>query len=252
MHNVSLGFPFPHCFQHDELDTGDKKDTGEKAEDIVKLPKTMQNCLRHSVDLQPDTSPLVQKRSMAETNAIFNELIEQLQNASEELEPVRDGGGSRVDAAQLRNQSDAPPEDRMNGNLTNAPPEGQGTSDKNIPGAEMSFPPRLQRRTSLDCNPHQQGPVKRKMSLPEAVIPSSSIPSSLRGGSSNDLVAASASSSAMSLEDSRYQRMNVVEGGKLGPVVGALKVMVSLSTNKECLPSLISYVCLPKCVTRLV
>lgn len=246
LRNVSLGFPFPHCFQHDELDTG------EKAEDIVKLPKTMQNCLRHSVDLQPDTSPLVQKRSMAETNAIFNELIEQLQNASEELEPVRDGGESRVDAAQLRNQSDAPPEDRMNGNLTNAPPEGQGTSDKNIPGAEMSFPPRLQRRTSLDCNPQQQGPVKRKMSLPEAVIPSSSIPSSLRGGSSNDLVAASASSSAMSLEDSRYQRMNVVEGGKLGPVVGALKVMVSLSTNKECLPSLISYVCLPKCVTRLV
>lgn len=242
---VSLGFPIPHCFQHDELDTG------EKAEDFVKLPKTMQNCLRHSVDLQPDTSPLVQKRSMAETNAIFNELIEQLQDASEELEPVKDGGGSRVDAAQLRNQSDAPPEGHMNGNLTSAPPEGQVTSDKNIAGAEISFPPRLQRRTSLDFNAHQQGPVKRKMSLPEVVIPSS-IPSSLRGGSSNDLIAASTSSSAVSLEDSRYQRMNVVEGGKSGPVIGALKVMVSLSTNKECLPHLLSYVCLPKCVTRLV
>lgn len=210
----------------------------------------MQNCVRHSVPLQPDTSPLVQKRTMAETNAIFNELIEQLQNASEELEPLSSGGGNHVHGAQLKNQSDAPPDNHVNGNHTSAPPEEQVTCDKNVtskPGAEISFTPKLQRRTSLDSDPHHQGPVKRKMSLPEV---QSSIPSYLRGSSSNDLIAGSTSSSAMSLEDVRYQRMNVVEGGQSGPVVGALKVMVSLSTNKECQPNLISYICLPKCVTR--
>ena len=218
----------------------------------------MQNCVRHSVPLQPDTSPLVQKRTMAETNAIFNELIEQLQNASEELEPLSPGGGNHVHGAQLKNQSDAPPDNQsdappdnhMNGNHTSAPPEGQVTCDTNVtskPGTEISSPAKLQRRTSLDSDPQHQGPVKRKMSLPEV---QSSIPSYLRGSSSNDLIAASTSSSAMSLEDVRYQRINVVEGGQSGPVVGALKVMVSLSTNKECQPNLISYVCLPKCVTR--
>ena len=195
----------------------------------------MQNSVCHSVPLQPDTSPLVQKRTMAETNAIFNELIEQLQNASEELEPLSSRGGNHVHGAQLKNHSDAPPDNHVNGNHTSAPPE------------EISFSPKLQRRTSLDSDPHHQGPVKRKMSLPEV---QSSIPSYLRGSSSNDLIAGSTSSSAMSLEDVGYQRMNVVEGGQSGPVVGALKVMVSLSTNKECQPNLISYVCLPKCVTR--
>ena len=203
---------------------------------------------------------------MAETNAIFNELIEQLQNASEELEPLSPGGGNHVHGAQLKNQSDAPPDNQsdappnnqsdappdnhMNGNHTSAPPKGQVTCDTNVtskPGTEISSPAKLQRRTSLDSDPHHQGPVKRKMSLPEV---QSSIPSYLRGSSSNDLIAASTSSSAMSLEDVRYQRINVVEGGQSGPVVGALKVMVSLSTNKECQPNLISYVCLPKCVTR--
>lgn len=36
------------------------------------------------------------------------------------------------------------------------------------------------------------------------------------------------------------------------PVAISLRVMVCLSSNRECLPTLISYICLPRCISKLV
>ena len=257
--------------------------------DFVKLPASMQTCLRLPVQLQPDASPLMERRSTAETAAIFNELIAQLQGASEELELPSHTGGSQTNGYHHRNKDNVSPENDVaktspagvlpdpvmcdgddtgsdaHETVDTAGPARQREiqNDKKTKGSKLGVgikritsPFRLRRRTSLDTSSEDsesyRSPLKRKMSLPEAVI-QSALPRSLSGGRSlsSDLVPPSASSSVTSLDGLyvHYQRSGV-EGGMSEPVTSALRVMVTLSTNKECLPTLISYICLPKCVSR--
>lgn len=260
----------------------------EEAVDFVKLPASMQTCLRLPVQLQPDATPLMERRSTAETAAIFNELIAQLQDASEELDIHKRPSiteGTQADAHHHRNQDSVSQENHVtHTNHTSVVPDPV-MCDRDVAGSDahetaspthhtdspelqndkkskglikqITSPFRLRRRTSLDTSSEDSGtyprPLKRKMSLPEAVI-HSTIPRSLGDGRSlsSDLVPPSVGSSVTSLDGlySHYQRSSVMGGGLSEPVTSALRVMVTLSTNKECLPTLISYICLPKCVSR--
>ena len=127
------------------------------------------------------------------------------------------------------------------------------------------------RRESGDV-PHSRLAFKRKMSLPNIDVGASSSSSSspprprgvlLSGGASSIELASHTTSNTSSLEalysqftsqhaTSQTQTLlrRLPEPALLEPVTNALKIMVTLSSNKECLPTLISYLCLPKCVQR--
>ena len=119
--------------------------------------------------------------------------------------------------------------------------------------------------------------LKRKMSLPDVHINATTVHKPLSHGVSTDhaLTSATPDSSMTSLDTLLLQQYRSKESaggiprspqrvpvnpvnsvnshkgrGRSDPVANALKLMVTLSSNKECHSTLISYICLPKCVSR--
>ncbi len=97
---------------------------------------------------------------------------------------------------------------------------------------------------------------RRKLSLPESGV-NRVFSRSSSGGSGSEFDATSSCASMDALYMSHSGSMTLTYQNGTGaatsdPVANALRVMVTLSSNKECLSTLVSYICLPKCISKLV
>ena len=209
-----------------------------------------------------DGNPLGGRRSAAETEAIFDEILSQLNDASHDLENFDGGHISRARGPEKRMSGEGANRDSTEGaNLVGGEEEIPGT-DPQEPvilrspkhkevqvNADTLNKPRSSSVTVMGKSATPEGQT-RKMSLPEGLPP-------LLGASSSDTIPASTSSSSMSLDILRNlstlpgrPHPPADAGTELDPTTKALKLMVCMSRNRECLTTLVSYLCLPKFMSQ--
>lgn len=221
-----------------------------------------------------DSNPLRDRMSAAETEAIFDEILTQLNDASNDLEHFDGGHISRARGAEKRMSGEVVNQevgeganrdstgganrDSTEGTILEAGEEEtpdtdpQGSvilrSPKHRAVQANADSPNKPRSSSVTVIRKSATPEShtRKMSLPEGLPP-------LLGASSSDTIPASTSSSSMSLDILRNlstlpgrPHPSANGGSELDPTTKALKLIVCMSRNKECLTTLVSYLCLPK------
>ena len=204
----------------------------------LRVSESLRNQLRLSKQLQPDSSPLMEKRTREETEAIFDNIIGQMNEACEKL-------GSPT-SVQHSSQTSASPEEMAEDQVDSGATGAQMSPEphpRKLHGPKLSLPFKLHSNHKNDFKND-----KRKMSLPDVgvhrIIPRS-ISDIAPGSSWTSLDILCGQPPSHSSTMTRASDVSLSE-----PVANALKNMVSLSTNKECLPTLISYICLPKCISR--
>lgn len=289
------------------------------------LPDELRTKLRLPHHLSADSTPLMERRSKEETVAIFDDLLSQMQDATETIYPDNENqtnGGSMELGPQ--NQDGTQAESHFDSGLepesvkdveqrtvskrrvqSSDTPKGlvrpsssasmnkEEKPDAHLPRAasvetEMVFatlpkkkrrkwsgikrigsPLFRTRRKSFNATPTSGRPpinahvpvTHPSPSVP--IMPASAPPTQLAVDSrSRD----SSSSQTMTrlveqfTGEGEEKKVGVVKKGVAtvrrrgssphDECLNALKVMTTLSSNQECLASLISYICLPKCVTK--
>ncbi len=198
--------------------------------------------------------------------AIFDEIIGQLRQEV-------DGDTSRVDTVHPQPQEAQPIEEKTPETLPsltvpgiNEPlePSPESRRSRNFPhGLKISLPFKHQSgsfdtgsKPDVRENGQEIRHRRRKLSVPEAGVHRVFSRTS-SGGSASEfgptLSCASAEELYLSHSRSAVLKSHNGTGSLLSdPISNSLRLMVTLSSNKECLSTLVSYICLPKCMSRLV
>ena len=233
-------------------------------------------------------------RSKEETEAIFDEILVQINEGMDELEARGDFNDGRDRAC-----ASVSPEGEGQNGIVFSVMNGTTSEQERIESEEVaSLEPQSTRKSrgskrfkspfksrqafgnksdSKARKLKEKQVLQRKMSLPDVHI-NMTAHKPLTRGISTDIVPTTTPSSSMASLDTlqlihQYhsykepargisvspQRApvnpdNFVNShagrGRSDPVANALRLMVTLSSNKECHHTLISYICLPKCVSR--
>lgn len=291
------------------------------------LPDQLRTKLRHPHPLSADSTPLMERRSKEETVAIFDELLSQMQDATQTFYPEDRNQTDGSMEPEVQDQNEAEDEfcsdyvvidqesdsgRRRDGEKftvtkrrvqSNDAPQGivRPSSSASVNKEEESevHPPRaasvetdlvfatlpkkkkrgkwagIKRigsplfRTRRKSFNHTTAPPTNSNMHVAVTHPSPSVPIMPAGPPSQLAVdSRSSNNSRSSLQNvtslvdqfTREEKkvgvaMDVAVGKRRGSsprdeCLNALKVMATLSSNQECLSSLISYICLPKCVSK--
>ena len=225
--------------------------------------------------LNPDTSPLLVTRSKEETIAILDGIIFDINTFSDELEsPLSSPKTPHTPLtpslpAEVKGQSSDVADGQKESELAKEPPktlESPGTLKKKrfSSGIKRIGSPLLRARRKSSSSKvgdkkeeklkEKRETFKRKMSLPEINginlkgLDKANSVTNVSASTSMDKIYnqfTSQQPSHSSYKSQLNDHMNPCE-----PVNTALKLMVTLSSNKECTATLISYICLPKCEAK--